>query len=327
MMKTENLSCPKCQSTHFKMNGHIHNGKQNHYCLDCGRQFVRNPTQKIISKHDRDIVRLLLLERISLRGICRSVKVSITWLLKFISDVYSEVSDDLNVIIDIEALEKYSDEKLDEKIYEILDKKEKAGKTYEPEIETNIDDEVDSEVFMISEHLSLEEALDNFAASFPNDSYSRYILEDKNSILLFMPPAEADEAWSFVDNKGNKQWIWLAMNVVNRQIIGFYIGDRSQKSAEKLWKSIRLPFRDYFMVYTDFYKPYRNVIPEEQHVPINKAYKSRFTNHIERFNNTLRQRCSRLVRQTLSFSKKVENHIAAIKYFIAEYNREIALHV
>ncbi|PSP26464.1 MAG: IS1 family transposase, partial [Cyanobacteria bacterium SW_8_48_13] len=37
---------------------------------------------------------------------------------------------------------------------------------------------------------------------------------------------------------------------------------------------------------------------------------------IERFNNTLRQRCSRLVRKGLSFSKNFFNHEGAILYFI-----------
>ena len=44
------------------------------------------------------------------------------------------------------------------------------------------------------------------------------------------------------------------------------------------------------------------------------------TRPIERFNNTLRQRVSRLVRETLSFSKTLANHIGAIKYFICHYN-------
>jgi IS1 transposase len=50
--------------------------------------------------------------------------------------------------------------------------------------------------------------------------------------------------------------------------------------------------------------------------------------HIKRFNNTLRQRVSRLVRETVSFSKKLANHIGAIKYFICHYNltRAAALH-
>jgi hypothetical protein len=43
-------------------------------------------------------------------------------------------------------------------------------------------------------------------------------------------------------------------------------------------------------------------------------------NIFERFNNTLRQRVSRLVRETLSFSKTLANHIGAIKYFICHDN-------
>ncbi|MDG3493711.1 MULTISPECIES: IS1 family transposase, partial [Pseudanabaena] len=44
---------------------------------------------------------------------------------------------------------------------------------------------------------------------------------------------------------------------------------------------------------------------------------------IERFNCTLRQRVSRLVRKTLSFSKKLENHIGAIWNFIHHYNTSL----
>jgi IS1 family transposase len=47
---------------------------------------------------------------------------------------------------------------------------------------------------------------------------------------------------------------------------------------------------------------------------------ARQTNHVERFNCTLRQRFSRLVRATLSFSKTLANHIGTIKYFICDYN-------
>ena len=63
---------------------------------------------------------------------------------------------------------------------------------------------------------------------------------------------------------------------------------------------------------------YEGVIPAAQHRAINK--KARQTNHIERFNNTLRQRVSRLVRSALSFSKKLDDHIGAIKMFICHYN-------
>jgi insertion element IS1 protein InsB len=65
---------------------------------------------------------------------------------------------------------------------------------------------------------------------------------------------------------------------------------------------------------------YKGVIPAERHKNITKQVRK--TNHIERFNNTLRQRLSRLVRETLSFSKKLANHIGAISFFICHYNLE-----
>jgi insertion element IS1 protein InsB len=69
---------------------------------------------------------------------------------------------------------------------------------------------------------------------------------------------------------------------------------------------------------TDQYVVYEGVIPAAQHQAISKL--ARKTNHIERFNNTLRQRVSRLVREALSCSKKLGNHIDAIKLFICHDN-------
>ena len=43
---------------------------------------------------------------------------------------------------------------------------------------------------------------------------------------------------SFVKTKKNKQWLWLAMDVKTRQVLAFYVGDRSKRSARKLWKAI-----------------------------------------------------------------------------------------
>ena len=72
------------------------------------------------------------------------------------------------------------------------------------------------------------------------------------------------------------------------------------------------------MFYTDHYAVYKGVIPTAQHRAISKL--ARKTNHVERLNCTLRQRVSRLVRGTLSFSKNLIHHIGAIKYFICHYN-------
>ena len=48
---------------------------------------------------------------------------------------------------------------------------------------------------------------------------------------------QCDEMWSFVGNKDNKQWIWLAIDVSTKEIVGVYIGKRYQAGAQGLWDS------------------------------------------------------------------------------------------
>ena len=76
-------ACPQCGSTWYKRNGHIRTGKQNHRCKLCGRAFVLLPENHLITEEQRTLVERLLLERISLRGICRAVGVRLRWLLQF----------------------------------------------------------------------------------------------------------------------------------------------------------------------------------------------------------------------------------------------------
>ena len=68
--------CPQCKSPQFTKNGHIHSGKQNHHCHDCGRQFVQCCEPYLISEEKGGFIERLLVERISLRGICRAVGVT-----------------------------------------------------------------------------------------------------------------------------------------------------------------------------------------------------------------------------------------------------------
>jgi insertion element IS1 protein InsB len=96
------------------------------------------------------------------------------------------------------------------------------------------------------------------------------------------------------------------------------VGDRRRKSAKRLWAMMPHIDRQHATFDTDQYVVYAGVIPAAQHRAISKL--ARKTNHLERFNSTLRQRVSRLVREALSFSKKLANHIGAIKLFICHYN-------
>jgi len=246
-------ACPDCGSGRHKKNGHIHNGKQNYRCKDCDRQFVADCEFKSIGEGTRELIKKALLERNSLRGICRIFGVSLTWLLGFVAALYGRLPADLGLNLQSTGL---------------------PGST----------------------------------------------------VRLFT--AEADEMWSFVAKKSDKQWIWIALDVKTRQVIAFHVGDRSKESARQLWDKIPETYRKQAIFHTDLYDSYVDIIPPEHHLRVIKQ--TGLTNHIERFNCTMRQRVSRLVRASLAFSKKLANHIGAIHYFIYHYNqtrKPAALHV
>jgi insertion element IS1 protein InsB len=235
--------CPQCGSTHYKKNGHTYNGKQNHRCKACSRQFVREFQQRRIPGEHRALIERLLNERLSLRGICRAVGVGMKWLMAFLVECYETAPTHLNVQ-----------------------------------------------------------------------------LPPRRDPLLLVHPlqVEADELCSFVGKKANKQWLWLALDTQSRQVLAFHVGDRSCQSARQLWDKLPAAYRQHATFYTDAYAPYGRVIPETQHRAVTKE--ARNTNHLERFNGTLRQRVSRLVRSALSFSKNLAHHIGAIRYFLCHYN-------
>nr|WP_218596810.1 IS1 family transposase [Chroogloeocystis siderophila] len=232
-------ACPMCTSSQTVKNGRIHNGKQRFKCHNCGRQFVEQPTKKVIDSATRELIDRLLLERISLAGIARFAQVSEQWLQNYVNQKYAQVPRSVPV----------------------------AAKK-------------------------------------------------KGRLTI-----QCDELWSFVDNKGNKQWVWLALDADTREIVGVYIGARDEGAARNLWQSLPPVYRQCAVAYTDVWAAYGTVLPSKCHRAVGKETGK--TSYVERFNNTLRQRVSRLVRKTLSFSKSLENHIGAIWYFIHYYNASL----
>src|SRR3712207_4453613 len=71
--------------------------------------------------------------------------------------------------------------------------------------------------------------------------------------------------WSFVGRKENKHWIWMAMDTATKQVIAFYAGDRSRRSARKLWQRIPAVYREQAIFYTDAWEAYKKVIPAARH--------------------------------------------------------------
>lgn len=230
------MICPKCGSSNTKKNGHTYRKEQKYQCNSCKYQFTEHSQPKKISAKTKEIIDQLLLEKISLGGIVRVLKVSESWLQEYVNEKYDKIP-------------------------------------------------------------------------------QQVLVKNKPKGPLII---QCDELWSFVGSKDNKCWIWLALDQGTREIVGCYLGTRDQCGAKGLWKSLPPVYRQCALCYTDFWSAYQLVLPSKRHRPSWGK-----TNLIERFNNTLRQRISRLGRKTLSFSKKFQNHLGAIWYFIHHYNASL----
>jgi len=128
---------------------------------------------------------------------------------------------------------------------------------------------------------------------------------------------ELDEVCSFVQNKKNKRWLWLAMCRRTRQIVAFAIGDRSAKTCRRLFQKLPPKYRE-CVSFSDFWEAYQTVWQTGKHQSVGKETGQ--TAHLERWNNTLRQRLARYVRKTLSFSKSDVYHHLCTKAFIVRHN-------
>ena len=131
---------------------------------------------------------------------------------------------------------------------------------------------------------------------------------------------ELDELWSFVYQKSNKQWIWIALCRRTRQIVAYAVGDRDEKTCRLLWQRIPLAYR-HCHTYSDFWDAYQKVFNSGRHHSVGKETGQ--TAHVERWNNTLRQRLARFVRKTLSFSKSEQFHEWVLKIFLHHYNLSV----
>jgi len=132
---------------------------------------------------------------------------------------------------------------------------------------------------------------------------------------------EVDEVFSFILLKIKQIRIWIVQCRQTRQIVSFFIGDGSMQSCKRMWR--KLPYA-YLRCksFSDFWKSY-NAIAGSTHQKVGKQTGE--TAHIERLNNTIRQRFSRLVRKTLSFSKKAYMLNLHFKLWAYEYNLQIIL--
>lgn len=82
--------CSRCAATNVVRNGANSAGTPTFRCRRCGHRFVAHPRKGPISEEKQDLIRRLLLERLSLRAIVRTVGVSRSWLQRFVNTLYAQ---------------------------------------------------------------------------------------------------------------------------------------------------------------------------------------------------------------------------------------------
>jgi len=181
--------------------------------------------QHTITEEQRDYARSLLSERIRLRGIYQFLGVSLTWLMSFVTTVWSQTPKDLGVREDMLTM-------------------------------------------IVPKQLKLIRS-------------------------------QADEMWSFVGCKKNKKWTWVVYEPTHRQVLAYHIGERGKGHELKLWKKLPALMHQHCTFETDYWEAYFATLDANRHV-VSKAY----TYFIEGYFMGIPDRCRRLVRKAVSFSKK-----------------------
>lgn len=159
---------------------------------------------------------------------------------------------------------------------------------------------------------------------------------------------ELDETWSFVAKKEynvtdqdpaefGDAYLWLGLDVHTKLIISYLVGKRTGEYAKAFLADMRGRVVNRPQVTTDAFAPYADAVAaafgvDVDYVMMNKKaggypiQRGRpdltqvTTNHVERANLTVRTQLRRHTRRTLSHSKKLAHHQAAISLMIAHYD-------
>jgi insertion element IS1 protein InsB len=78
-----------------------------------------------------------------------------------------------------------------------------------------------------------------------------------------------DEGWSFVANKKQKVWLWLALCRRTRQSVAYTLGDRSTHTCQELYNKLPEQYR-HCKTYSDFWDAYQAVFPKDTYQTLGK---------------------------------------------------------
>ncbi len=139
--------------------------------------------------------------------------------------------------------------------------------------------------------------------------------------IKFYQTYELDEMRIFVRKKANTIWLVYAINKQSKEVAGFYIGKRNNKTLNSVVKTLISAKPE--KIFTDKLRNYKYLIPKEIH-----SIQKYGTNGIERKNLNLRTHLKRLNRKTICFSKNILVLTSVLKIYFwskaeSEYDEAI----
>jgi IS1 family transposase len=130
----------------------------------------------------------------------------------------------------------------------------------------------------------------------------------KQPIIPLSKIYEADELCMFIGSKVRLCWIVYALEGRSKSIVSFNIGRRTNYTLKSVIRTLENAMEA--KIYTDKLKNYQYLIPSFLH---NTSRHS--TNHIERYNLTMRVHLKRLSRRTICFSKSLLMLFAILRIY------------
>jgi IS1 family transposase len=155
-----------------------------------------------------------------------------------------------------------------------------------------------------------------------------------------------DELWAYIGKKQKRvkrdddptkgdAYTFLALDPLDKAIISYRVGKRTGETTRAFVEDVRARVLGMPFISSDAFPAYepaiRAVFGEGVHYSqVVKVAKERVigfmpeymtsTSHVERVNLSVRMGSRRFTRLTTGYSKKIENHEAAVALFVAHYN-------
>jgi insertion element IS1 protein InsB len=97
MCSSKKKRCPYCLGTKLQPRGWSRKKERRLKYKDCKKHLTQGGKSWFISLPQIALIDTLLLERLALRGICRVVGVSLSWVLSYIKKLYKKQPNDFEL--------------------------------------------------------------------------------------------------------------------------------------------------------------------------------------------------------------------------------------